>query len=101
ISGLMNVSHVLNSSSNGSSLFVLTEQIGKNSQPSGYSLSVYQPDQSGKLNTLDSVQIDPNLLKPRSYAPFLVTAWNSNVYAVLSSQADQNKDIRVLSYGLA
>ncbi|HEX6482779.1 MAG TPA: Stp1/IreP family PP2C-type Ser/Thr phosphatase [Ktedonobacteraceae bacterium] len=89
----------LSISSNGSYLIALTERVIKN-QSLSYSISTYQPDQSGKLNAAPPVQISSGAIT-NSLTPTFITSWKSNVYVVLtsSSQGNQN-NVRVLSYML-
>ena len=93
--------HISNITSNGSLLIALVVQPSdiQNKLPR-YSLSVYQPDQTGKLNSSAPVQISPASTK-NSFAPTFITSWKTNVYVVLTSSAQGNQNnIRVLSYTL-
>lgn len=90
---------ILNISSNGSHLFVLTKQL-KSGGPTGYTLNMYQPDQNGNLGTPVSAQIGANFLKA-GYSPTMTTAWGGNVYVVLAPpQPMTNTNALILSYSL-
>jgi serine/threonine protein phosphatase PrpC len=93
------VSNVSAISSTGPYLVALIAQPVKNSLIR-YSLSVYQPDQSGKLTAAGSVEIGASATT-NSFTPMFISSWKSNVYVVLLSSASGNQNnSRVLSYTL-
>ena len=90
---------ILNISSNGSRLYVLTKQL-RGGVPTGYTLNVYQPDQAGNLGTPVSAQIGANFWRG-GYLPTLTTAWGGNVYVVLAPpQPTTSTNALILSYTL-
>lgn len=83
--------------SNGSLLFLMQRQVSGNAQAT-YTLSAYQPDRQGALNTpISSTQIGANFTQ-NGYTPTFITAWNNSLYVVLTTQTDLSAHI--LSYVL-
>jgi serine/threonine protein phosphatase PrpC len=82
--------------SNGSLLFLMQKMVGGNAQAT-YTLSAYQPDHQGALNTpISSTQIGANFTQ-NGYMPVFITAWNNSLYVVLTTQTDP-RNAHILSY---
>ncbi|HZU67033.1 MAG TPA: Stp1/IreP family PP2C-type Ser/Thr phosphatase [Ktedonobacteraceae bacterium] len=94
------LSNITAISSTGSYLITLVAQPVKNSLIR-YSLSVYQVDQTGKLGTPGTVEIEASETMS-SFRPVFITSWKTSVYVVLLSAASGNQNtVRVLSYTLS
>ena len=83
---------------NGSLLYLVEKQVNGNLQ-ANYILDVSKPGPQGALGTPNTTQIDSTVLKG-GYAPVFTTAWDNQVYVVLSSPSNPN-NARVVDYVLS
>jgi serine/threonine protein phosphatase PrpC len=90
--------HFVSTAGNGSLLYLVEKQVNGNLQ-ANYILDVYKPGPQGALGTPNTTQIDATVLKG-GYAPVFTTAWDKQVYVVLSSPSNPN-NARVVEYVLS
>jgi serine/threonine protein phosphatase PrpC len=90
--------HFVSIAGNGSLLYLVEKQVNGNLQ-ANYILDVYKPGPQGALGTPNTTQIDATVLKG-GYAPVFTTAWDKQVYVVLSSPSNPN-NARVVEYVLS
>jgi serine/threonine protein phosphatase PrpC len=90
--------HFVSIAGNGSLLFLVEKQVNGNLQ-ANYALNMYKPGSQGALGNPNTTQIDSSVLKG-GYAPVFTTAWDNNVYVVLSSPSNPN-NARVVDYVLS
>ncbi len=90
--------HFVSIAGNGSLLYLVEKQVNGNLQ-ANYILDVSKPGPQGALGTPNTTQIDSTVLKG-GYAPVFTTAWDNQVYVVLSSPSNPN-NARVVDYVLS
>jgi len=90
--------HFVSIAGNGSLLYLVEKQVNGNLQ-ANYILDMYKPGPQGALGTPNTTQIDATVLKG-GYAPVFTTAWDKQVYVVLSSPSNPN-NARVVEYVLS